>query len=129
LAQRRKYRKRAGTVVVAIQLDLDTTGFTYRKWGAEQTCKRGDWIVSNLGDVYTVDGGAFASTYRAQGQGLFRKVAPVWAEVADRDGAIRTKQGVTHYTAGSYLVFNDEQGQDGYAVAAPTFESMYEPAD
>jgi len=70
----------------------------------------------------------FARTYRAESPGLYRKVAPVWAELADRDGAIRTKEGVTHYQAGAYLVFNDEAGQDGYAVTAPMFEAMYEPA-
>ena len=129
MAARRKYVKRAGTLVVAVQLDLDTGGFTYRKWGGEQTCKPGDWIVNNGGDVYTVDRDTFARTYRAESPGLYRKVAPVWAELADRDGAITTKEGVTHYKGGDYLVFNDEQGQDGYAVTAPSFEAMYQPAD
>jgi hypothetical protein len=128
MAARRKYVKRAHTLVVAIQLDLDTDGFTYRKWGGVQACKPGDWIVNNAGDVYTVDRDTFARTYRAESPGLYRKVAPVWAEVADRDGSIRTKEGVTHYTAGAYLVFNDEEGQDGYAVTAASFEAMYEPA-
>ena len=128
MAARQKYVRRAGTQVVAIQLDLDTSGFTYRKWGGEQTCKPGDWIVNNGGDVYTVDRDTFASTYRAEGPGLYRKVSSVWAEVADRDGAIRTKEGVTHYKAGAYLVFNDEEGQDGYAVTASAFEALYEPA-
>jgi hypothetical protein len=129
MAPRRKYVKRAHTLVVAVQLDLDTEGFTYRKWGGEQTCKPGDWVVNNAGDVYTVDRDTFARTYRDVSPGLYRKVAPVWAETADRDGAIKTKEGVTHYAAGAYLVFNDEKGQDGYAVAAASFEAMYEPAD
>jgi hypothetical protein len=129
MAVRRRYVRRAGTEVVAVQLDLDTDGFTYRKWGAEQTCKRGDWIVNNGGDVYTVDRETFALTYRAQSPGRYRKVTPVWAERADRDGAIRTKEGITRYRAGAYLVFNDEAGEDGYAMGAPSFEAMYEPAD
>jgi len=128
MAARQKYVKRARTQVVAIQLNLETGGFAYRKWGGEQTCKPGDWIVNNGGDVYTVDRDTFARTYRAESPGLYRKVAPVWAELADRDGAIRTKEGVTHYQAGAYLVFNDEAGQDSYAVTAPMFEAMYEPA-
>ena len=129
MATRRKYMKRAWTQVVAIQLNLETGGFAYFKWGSEQTCKPGDWIVNNAGDVYTVDRDAFARTYRAESPGLYRKVTPVWAELADRDGSIKTKEGVTHYKAGAYLVFNDEEGQDGYAVTAPLFEAMYEPAE
>ncbi len=129
MGTRRKYLKRAGALIVAIPLDLDTGGLTYRKWGGEQTCKPGDWIVNNGGDIYTVDRDTFARTYRAQGPGLYRKIAPVWAEVADRDGAIKTKEGVTHYRAGDYLVFNDQRGEDGYAVTASSFDAMYEPAD
>lgn len=34
---RRKFIKRSGALVVAIRLDLDTGGFTYHKWGGEQT--------------------------------------------------------------------------------------------
>jgi hypothetical protein len=129
MATRRKYIKRVSNLVVAIQLDLDTAGFTYRKWGGAQTCKPGDWIVNNGGDVYTVDRDTFARTYHAESPGLYRKVAPVWAEVADHDGAINTKEGITHYKTGDYIVFNDEEGQDGYAVSAPSFEAMYDPAD
>jgi hypothetical protein len=126
---RRKYIKKAGRPVVAIQVDIETDGFTYRKWGDVQSCKRGDWIVNNGGDVYTVDRDTFAKTYRPESPGLFRKVAPVWAEVAEGDGSIKTKEGVTHYRAGAYLVFNDPEGQDGYAIEAPSFEAMYEPAE
>ncbi len=129
MAKRRKYIKRAGTEVVAVQLDLDTDGFTYRKWGGEQTCKPGDWIVNNGGDYYTVDRETFARTYLLERPGLYRKVAPVWAELAESDGAIKTKEGVTSYKAGDYIVFNDETGKDGYAVSASSFETMYEPAE
>lgn len=129
MALRRKYRKRAGTPVVAVQLNLDTGGFVYQKWGGKQTCKPGDWVVNNGGEVYTVDRDTFARTYRAVSPGLYQKVAPVWAEVADRDGVINTKEDATHYLAGDYLVFNDEEGQDGYAVTAPSFKAMYEPAE
>ena len=127
MGTRRKYMKREGTPVVAIQLNLDTSGFTYRKWGGDQTCKPGDWIVNNMGDIYTVDRETFERTYSANSLGCYRKTAPVWAEIADRDGAIKTKEGITRYKAGDYLVFNDEAGQDGYSVTASSFEAMYEP--
>jgi hypothetical protein len=127
MSTRRQFVKRAGNEVVAIQLALDTDGFTYRKWGDLQTCKPGDWIVQNNGEVYSVDRETFAHTYRQQSPGLYRKVSPVWAERTETDGSVPTKEGVTHYRAGAYLVSNDAEGTDAYAVAAATFEAMYEP--
>jgi hypothetical protein len=129
MAKRRKYIKRSGTPVVAVQLALDTDGFTYRKWGGVQTCKRGDWIVNNNGDVYSVDRSTFERTYSPDTLGTFRKVTPVWAEIAEQDGAIPTKEGETQYKAGSYIVCNDEQGNDSYAMDREAFEKMYEPAE
>ena len=64
MANRRRYRRKADQYVAAVQLDLDTDGFTYQKWGGEQRRKRGDWLVDNDGDIYTVDGAVFARTYR-----------------------------------------------------------------
>jgi hypothetical protein len=32
---------------------------------------------------------------------------------------------VTHYDAGAYLVYNNENRKDGYAVEAKKFEEMY----
>lgn len=125
---RRKYRKRPTEAVVAIALDLETSGFTYQKWGSTQTCKAGDWIVDNDGDVYTVDRDSFARTYRHLGGGRYLKTAPVWAEVASAAGQVRTKEGATRYDAGDYLVSNEEDGGDAYAIAKDKFESMYEPA-
>jgi hypothetical protein len=129
LAELTRYVKRAVSRVAAVQLDLNTDGFTYQKWGATQTCKAGDWIVNNDGDVYTVDGDTFARTYRAASPGIYEKVAPVWAEVAKQPGQIATKEGVTHYKAGAYLVYNEPDGKDGYAVDAEKFEEMYQAAD
>lgn len=128
MSLRRKYKKRSATEVVAVQLDLETEGFTYRKWGEVQTCKRGDWLLNNDGDIYTVDRETFERTYKAVGLGLFAKTAPVWAEVAESAGKIRTKEGATHYKAGDFLVYNDREGEDGYAVEPGEFERMYEPA-
>jgi hypothetical protein len=124
---RRIYRKKEARVVVAVRLDLDTRGFTYRKWGDTQTCKRGDWLVDNDGDIYTVDAETFDRTYCRVAPGHYVKSAPVWAEIAESAGSIRTKEGTTHYGRGAYLVYNDADSKDGYAVEAEKFESMYEP--
>lgn len=129
MAMRRKYLKRDQAPVIAVQLALETEGFTYHKWGSMQTCKAGDWVVNNQGDVYSVDQASFARTYVPVSPGLYRKHAPVWAEATSQAGAISTKEGVTNYEAGAYLVFNEESGGDGYAVSASKFEEMYAPAD
>jgi hypothetical protein len=129
MSSRRKYVKRSSEFVVAVQIDLETGGFTYRKWGGTQTCKRGDWLVNNNGDTYTVEEKTFARTYRSTGPGTYVKTTPVWAEVAGAAGEVRTKEGATHYEAGDYLVYNEADGGDAYAVAREAFERMYAPAD
>ena len=118
MSSRRQYLKRASQFVVAVQLDLDTPGFTYKKWGDTQTCKRGDWLVNNGGEGRTV----LVQT----GPGTYVKRTPVWAEVAGEAGAVRTKEGATHYEAGDYLVYNQPDGGDAYSVAKDAFERMYE---
>jgi hypothetical protein len=129
MSERRRYRRRPDRPVAAVQLNLDTDGFAYRKWGAEQHCKAGDWIVDNEGDVYTVDADSFAATYRAVAPGAFVKTTPIWAERAERDGDVATKEGRTHYASGDYLVSNQEDGSDAYAIGAAKFEAMYEADD
>lgn len=128
MGTRRKYRKKATSFVTAVQLDLETEGLVYRKWGGEQVCRRGDWLVNNGGDTYTVAKESFAKTYQFLSPGVYVKSAPVWAEVAENAGKVKTKEGETAYKAGDYLVFNNEDGTDGYAVSVEKFESMYEPA-
>lgn len=122
----RQYRKKAGNEVVAVRLDLDTDGFTYEKWGGTQRCKPGDWIVFNNGDTYTVDAKTFANTYEEAGPGSFLKITPVFATKAIKSGTIRTKEGSTKYQQGDYIVYNDVDGLDRYAVSAKKFEDMYE---
>ena len=129
MTTRRKYLRRPGNPIIAIQLNLDTPGLTYHKWGSTQICKSGDWIADNQGEVYSVDRESFARTYQAISPGLYRKIAPVWAERMESAGTIDTKEGVTHYEAGSYRVFNEEDGRDGYAISAARFQELYEPAD
>lgn len=126
---RRRYRKKPDQYVVAVPLDLDTDGFSYRKWGAEQRCKAGDWLVQNGDEVYTVDGEVFTRTYRRVAPGHYLKSTPVWAEQTAEAGSIATKEGRTHYEAGDYLVFNEPDGGDGYAIERARFEDMYETDD
>jgi hypothetical protein len=126
MGNRRRYRKKADQFVVAVQLDLDTEGFTYRKWGAEQRCKQGDWIVDNNGDIYSVDAEVFADTYRKAEDGKYVKTTPIWAEVTNQAGRIVTKEGESLYKKGDYLVSNNEDGTDAYCISAAKFESMYE---
>ena len=56
------------------------------------------------------------------------KTTPIWAERADAAGDVKTKEGATHYESGDYLVFNQEDGGDAYAISKAAFERMYEPA-
>lgn len=123
---RKTYRKRDNHPVIAVQLDLDTEGFSYRKWGAEQRCKPGDWIVSNGGETYTIDKESFAATYEMVSPGLYRKTGLVYAEQAAGDGSVATREGVSAYKAGDYLVSNNPDGSDAYCVSAEIFEGMYE---
>lgn len=123
---RTKYRKKPSNYITAVRLDLDTDEFTYRKWGENQVCKRGDWLVNNQGETYTVDAQSFAATYTEVSPGLYYKSTPVWAVITDNAGIIKTLEGETHYQAGDYLVYNDETGLDGYAVSRDKFEDMYE---
>jgi hypothetical protein len=127
MSARRRYRKKAGAFVVAVPLALETEGFVFRKWGAEQRCGAGDWIVENHGDVYTVKADVFARTYARVGPGHYVKTTPVWAEVAAEAGVVSTREGRSGYQAGDYLVFNDEEGTDRYCVDRARFEAMYEP--
>ena len=122
-----RYKKRENREVTAVQLRLDTDGFGYRKWGGDQRCKSGDWVVDNGGDVYTVDAETFRETYRECGPGRYLKVAPVWAERASQPGVIETREGMTRYAAGDWLVYNGAGRTDGYAMGAETFADLYEP--
>lgn len=124
-----KYRRREDTLVTAVQLDLDTEGLTYRKWGGEQTARAGDWLVNNDGSTYTIDRDVFERTYSKQSPGVYRKTNTVWARQAETDGKIKTTSGHTDYEAGDMIVFNDEEEEDGWAMAAEEFESLYELAD
>ena len=126
---RQRYVRRPDRSVAAVRLALETDGLVYRKWGGEQRAKPGDWIVDNDGDVYTVDAAVFERTYRRIGPGAYVKTTPVWAEQAQEAGSVSTKEGATAYQSGDYLVSNDADGSDEYAVEKEKFESLYELAD
>jgi hypothetical protein len=126
MGERRRYRRRPDHPVVAVRLLLETDGFDYRKWGDRQHCKAGDWLVDNDGDVYTVDADSFARTYRPVGTGTYVKSTPVWAERCAEAGSVPTQEGRTHHAAGDFLVSNNEDGSDGYAIGADKFHELYE---
>lgn len=125
----KKYRRKEKTVITAVRLELETDGFTYRKWGGVQTCKRGDWLVNNAGEAYTIDAASFAKTYREIAPGRYEKVSAVWARQAKEGGSISTKEGATEYRAGDYVVYNEPGANDGYAISEETFSSLYEPTE
>lgn len=126
---RRKYVRNPDRPVAAVQLLLQTDGLVYTKWGGEQRAKQGDWVVDNDGDVYTVDGDVFARTYRpidrVKNPGAYLKTTPVWASEATEAGAVPTKEGTSHYDAGDFIVSNDPDGTDSYAIAREKFHELY----
>lgn len=124
---RKQYRKRPDLPVIAVNLDLDIEEMHYRKWGHQQTAKRGDWLVDNDGDIYTVENQYFQDNYRKIKPGQYEKVGEIWAEEAEEPGSIPTKEGSTNYNAGDYLVFSSAQGGTGYAISRARFKRMYEP--
>ena len=124
---RQRFRRRPEQAVAAVQLNLETEGLRYRKWGHDQFAMPGDWLVDNGGDVYTVDAESFAATYRAVGCGAYIKTAPVWAEQAGGAGSVKTKEGATAYAAGDWLVSNQPDGSDAYAISEEKFLQLYEP--
>ena len=55
------------------------------------------------------------------------KTAPVWAEQASAAGSVATQEGRTQNEAGDWLVSNNADGSDAYAISAAKFEKLYEP--
>lgn len=129
MGERRRYRKKSDQFIVAVQLNLVTEGFGYQKWGGEQRCKPGDWLVDNNGDFYTVDRDTFDQTYEKKGPGIYVKSTRIWAEKVSEPGKVNTREGSSKYEAGDYLVSRYEDGLDAYPVKSEAFESMFEPDD
>jgi hypothetical protein len=126
VAMRLRYRKKPDQAVTAVRLALSFAGFTYEKWGAVQRAQSGDWLVDNGGDIHTVAAQSFARTYREISPGRWLKTTPIWAERATAPGAATTNEGLTHFEAGDWVVSNNEDGSDAYAISADKFEGMYE---
>ena len=122
---RRRYVRRPDRPVAAVRLALDTTGLVYHNWGGRQHAKRGDWLVDNDGDVYTVDAAVFRRTYRKKAIGAYVKTTPVWALRAKDAGSVKTKEGSTRYKRGDYLVSNTKDGSDAYAMSSKKFKDLY----
>lgn len=124
---RKRFRRKADQAVTAVQLALDFEAFCYQKWGGEQQARPGDWLVDNAGEVYTVAKDVFARTYRSIAPGRWVKSTPIWAEQAAEAGGVKTFEGVTRYAAGDWLVSNNKDGSDAYAISAAKFAELYEP--
>jgi hypothetical protein len=125
-----KYRKKDKQTVIAVQLDLDTEGLHYFKWGDQQFAKKGDWLVNNNGSTYTIDQAVFKRTYRRIGSGKYEKVSAIHAVEAHQDGSIETLEGRTHYLAGDYVVYEKPgQTKGAYAIARKEFQEMYRLVD
>ncbi|GAB1263533.1 DUF4231 domain-containing protein [Aurantivibrio infirmus] len=120
----KKYIKKQ--VVNATRITLPSCEISYEKWGGKQAAKSGDWIVQSTDDSYTVEAESFKNTYQHIKANQYKKVTPVWAEVADVNGKISTKEGTSDYSPGDYLVYNNENKTDGYAVKKQDFESNYQ---
>jgi hypothetical protein len=82
--------------------------------------------VSNGDDTYTVDADVFSRTYEHVAGVEYQKIGTVWAERATSPGRIETNEGSTGYDAGDYVVYNQPDRTDGYAVGRIKFEQMYE---
>ena len=124
---RQRYRHKPDQAVTAIRLQLKFDGFSYRKWGADQMAQAGDWLVEHDAEVHIVAADSFARTYRAVGPGRWLKTTPVWAESATQDGSVATREGGTHFKAGDWLVSNEADGSDSYAISDTKFQQLYEP--
>jgi alanine dehydrogenase len=127
-----KFQKRTDQFVVAVQINLEEAGLYYIKWGGKQMAKQGDWLVNSDGEVYTIDQDTFAKTYIPLSQdkpGCYAKTGFVWARVADKPGTVPTKEGISAFEPGDYIVANNEDGSDAYCVVAEKFREMYEAVE
>jgi len=127
--KRLKYQKREDQIVLGVQINLDTEGITFNKWGGKQQCSSGDWLINNDGECYTVKQDTFESTYKEIAPAQFLKIAPVWAVKAVDAGRVKTEEGYTSYVPGDYIVAHTEDGSDAYAVTPSKFEKMYKRVD
>jgi hypothetical protein len=86
-------------------------------------------LCTTQGDVYIANVDGFERAYGMVSRDMFETHSSVWAEQAETAGAIETKEGSTHYCSDDYPIFNVPGRQNGYAIAAETFHSQYEPSE
>ena len=124
----KQYRKRPGATITAVQINLDIREgrMLYYKWAGWQSAKEGDWLVNNDGDCYTIDDESFQATYIRVSDGVYAKAGRIWAQMAEEPGRIKTKEGFTGYDAGDWVVANNEDGSDSYAIGPTYFHQNYE---
>ena len=117
-------------LVIAIQLPEKCQGLKYEKWGGLQAAKPLDWLVIKQGETYTIDAESFANTMEPLDQpGHYYKKSSVWAKIARDSGKIKTKEGLTNYKKGWYIVSNDGNFEDAYAMSEEKFKSLYETGE
>jgi hypothetical protein len=58
--------------------------------------------------------------------GVYLKVTPIYAVKATGTGHVETKEGLSAYRAGDYIVSNNADGSDAYCISAEKFDAMYE---
>lgn len=121
----RRYKRKGNEVVIAIQLDLDTEGFSYQKQGAERRCNAQDWLLSDRSGTYAVDDSTFARAFEEIGVGQYTMVGIVRAKVSDSAGHIRVGQRKVPHEPGDYLVWDESTQSIGYAVPKDWFEASY----
>ena len=85
--------------------------------------------MSSPTEQMLVSASSFSHSYEPDGPGLYRKVAPVWAFVADTDGVVPSEEGSTRYEAGDYVVFQSPEHELGWAMGPDEFTRTYEPAE
>lgn len=129
MSQLKRYKRRENTTVTAVKIDLGTDGFQYQKWGGVQIARRGDWLVDNMGDVYTIDGQVFEDTYSEVSPGRYKRNSFVWAEEAKIDGRVKSTSGFTYYYAGDMIAYNSEEKTDGWAMEKERFFKLYRDDD
>ena len=59
---------------------------------------------------------------------LYRKIAAVWARVAQAKGTIRSEEGETEYEPGDYVAFHAPDAELGWAVTPVKFLERYDVA-
>jgi hypothetical protein len=80
--------------------------------------------VNNHRDVYTVDADIFPIRI-ARSLSVYEKTG-VYGPDRRRNRRRTDQRGATAYAPGDYLVFNDPEGCDDYAMKPEKFHELYE---